>query len=92
MADKQGKESAHSPEVLDLKISQTLYEIKELEVTNHELSCLPAKKRVYTRQGAGNLFFLSDRPHVVGQCKKKLEDAKKVLEELKRQKQEVVQF
>lgn len=74
-----------------MKISKTLYEIKELEVTNHELRCLPAKKAVYTRQGAGNLFFLSDRPHVVSQFKKKLEDTRKELAELNRQKQEVVQ-
>ena len=29
-------------------------------------------QRVYTRQGAGNVFFLSDRPLVVGQFKSKL--------------------
>lgn len=27
MADKQGKKSAKNPELLDLKISQTLYEV-----------------------------------------------------------------
>lgn len=47
-------------------------------------------KRVFTRQGPGNVFFLSDRALVVGQFKKKLEDAKKDLEELNRQKQDAV--
>ncbi|RMX57541.1 hypothetical protein pdam_00005748 [Pocillopora damicornis] len=47
-------------------------------------------ERVFTRQGPGNVFFLSDRALVVGQFKKKLEDAKKDLEELNRQKQDAV--
>lgn len=30
-------------------------------------------QKVYTRQGAGNLFFLSNRSHVVGQFRSKLQ-------------------
>lgn len=90
MADSPEAKLMRGLESLDVKISQTLYEIKELEVTNHELSCLQPKKRVFTRQGPGNVFFLSDRARVVGQFKKKLEDAKKDLEELNRQKQDAV--
>jgi len=93
MADKPTKDSfgKNNPKLLDSKISQTLYEIRELEVTNHELSCLHAKSKVYTRQGAGNLFFLSDRPHAVGHFKRKLDDARKELVQLNKQKQEAFQ-
>ena len=30
-------------------------------------------QKVYTREGAGNLFFLSNRSHVVGQFRSKLQ-------------------
>ncbi|XP_068744080.1 uncharacterized protein [Montipora capricornis] len=63
--------------------------IRELEVIKHELSCLQAKS-VYTRHGAGNLFFLSNRPLVIAEFKRKLDNSKKELAQLSKQKQEVL--
>ncbi|CAH3165616.1 unnamed protein product [Porites lobata] len=90
MADGGEKPSSVNSELLDSKISSTLYEIRELEVVNHELGCLHAKSKVYTRQGAGNLFFLSNRSHVVGQFRRKLDDVKKELKQLNKQKEEAL--
>lgn len=55
----------------------------------HELGCLHAKSRIFTRQGAGNLFFLSDRALVTAEFKRKLDYSRKELAHLNQKKQEI---
>ncbi|XP_068715701.1 uncharacterized protein [Montipora foliosa] len=78
----------NNADLLDSKISYALYEIQKLEVIKHELSNLQAKSKVYTRHGAGNLFFLSNRPLVIAEFKRKLDNSIKELAQLSKQKQE----
>ncbi|XP_041857390.1 ASNSD1 upstream open reading frame protein-like [Melanotaenia boesemani] len=56
--------------------------IKEQKIVVDELSNLRKNRKVYIQQRNSNIFFLADRNHTLGTCKKDLDNMKKELQNM----------